>query len=188
MKTAQAPTRLGRPSVTSLLGELYPTREDSGAFYREITRVAVRHAAKKVRNRADAEDIGQQTAFSASQRIDRFDPVRGSISRWVRLTANAVGNRHLANVYKIRSVIVDDVDIDEIDVIDPRGRDMDDRNDAYERLLYCFQEDVELLDLLLAGYSQAECEQKLTLTRKAIRHRIEKARTRGHFSSVYVNK
>src|ERR1022692_3136346 len=83
MKAAQTPARLGRPSVTSLLGELYPTREDSGAFYREVTRVAVRHAAKKVRNRADAEDIGQQTAFSAWQHIDRFDPVRGSISRWL---------------------------------------------------------------------------------------------------------
>ena len=174
--------------MTCLLGELYPTREDSGAFYREVTRQAMRHAAKKIRNRADAEDIGQQTAFSASQRIDRFDPVRGSISRWVRLTANAVVNRHLANVYKMRDVIVDDVDIDEIDVIDPRGRDMDDRNDAYERLLECFQEDVELLDLLLAGYSQTECEEKLGLTRKGVRHRIEKARTRGHFSSVYVNK
>jgi hypothetical protein len=99
-----------------------------------------------------------------------------------------VVNRHLASVYKIRAVIVDYVDIDEIDVIDPRGRDMDDRNDVYERLLDCFQDDVELLDCLLAGYSQAECGQKLRLTRKAIRHRIEKARTRGHFSSVYVNK
>lgn len=188
MKTAQTPTRLGRPSVTSLLRELYPTREDSGAFYREVTRLAVRHAAKKVRDRADAEDIGQQTAFLAWQHIDRFDPVRGSVSRWVRLTANAVVNRHLASVYKIRVVIVDDVDIDEIDVIDPRGRDMDDRNDVYERLLDCFQEDVELLDLLFAGYSQTECGQKLRLTRKAIRHRIEKARTRGHFSSAYVNK
>jgi RNA polymerase sigma factor (sigma-70 family) len=174
--------------VTSLLGKLYLTREDSGAFYREVTRQAVRHAAKKVRNRADAEDIGQQAVFSAWQHIDRFDPVRGSISRWVRLTANAVVNRHLANLYKMRDVIVDDVDIDEIDVIDPRGRDMDDRNDVYERLLDCFQEDVELLDLLFAGYSQAECEEKLGLSRKAIRHRIEKARTRGHFSSVNVNK
>jgi DNA-directed RNA polymerase specialized sigma24 family protein len=138
MKTAQAPTRLGRPSVTSLLGELYPTREASGAFYREVTRLAVRHATKKIRNRADAEDIGQQTALSAWQHIDRFDPVRRSISQWVRLTANAVLNRHLASVYKIRAVIVDDVDIDGIDVIDPRGRDMDDRNDVYERLLDCF--------------------------------------------------
>jgi hypothetical protein len=97
-------------------------------------------------------------------------------------------NRHLASVYRIRAVIVDDVDIGEIDVIDPRDGDMDDRNDAYERLLDCFQEDVELLGFLLAGYSQAECGQKLRLTRKAIRHRIEKARTRGHFSSVHVNK
>ena len=174
--------------MTSLIGDLYPTREDSGAFYREVTRLAVHHAARKVRNRADAEDIGQETAFSAWQQIDRFDPARGSITHWVRLTANAVIDRHLASVYKIRTVIVDCVDIDEIDVIDPRGRDMDDRNDAYERLLGCFQEDVELLDLLLAGYSQTACEQKLGLTRKAIRHRIEKARTRGHFSSVYVNK
>ena len=174
--------------MTSLLGELYSTREDSGAFYREVTRLAVRHAAEKVRNRADAEDIGQQTALSVWQHIDRFDPARGSISHWVRLTANAVINRHLAGVYKIRAVIVEDVDIDEIDVIDPRGRDMDDRNDVYERLFYCFQEDVELLDLLLAGYSQTECGQKLGLTRKAIRHRIEKARTRGLLSSAHVNK
>ena len=174
--------------MTSLLGELYSTRENSGAFYREVTRLAVRHAAKRVRNRADAEDIGQQTAFSIWQHIDRVGPVNGSISHWVRLTANAVLNRHLAGVYKIRAVIVDDVDFDEIDVIDPRGRDMDDRNDVYERLFHCFQEDVELLDLLLAGYSQAECGQKLGLTRKAIRHRIEKARTRGHSSSVHVNK
>jgi RNA polymerase sigma factor (sigma-70 family) len=188
MKAAQAPTLLRRPSVTSLLGELYPTREDSGAFYREVTRQAVRHAAKKVRNRADAEDIGQQTAFSAWQYIDRFDPLRQSIKHWVRLTANAVINRHLASVYKIGAVIVDYVDIDKIDVIDPRSREMDDRNDVYERLLDCFQEDVELLDLLLAGFSQTECEHELGLTRKAIRYRIEKARTRGHFSTVNVNR
>ena len=187
MKAAQTPARLGRPSVTSLLCELYPTREDSGAFYREVTRLAVHHTARKVRNRADAEDIGQETAFSAWQQIDRFDPARGSITHWVRLTANAVINRHLASVYKIRAVIVDDVDIDEINVIDPRGGDMDDRNDVYERLLDCFQEDVELLDLLFAGYSQAECEEKLGLTRKAVRHRIEKARVRGHLSTVHVN-
>src|ERR1035437_1840827 len=67
----------------------------------------------------------RQTAFSAWQHIDRFDPVRGSISQWVRLTANAVVNRHLASVYKMRAVIVDNVDIDEIEVIDLRGRDMD---------------------------------------------------------------
>jgi RNA polymerase sigma factor (sigma-70 family) len=158
-------TALLQPGGVDLLDA---TRKDSGAFYREVTRLAVRHASRKVRNRADAEDIAQQTALSVWQHTDRFDPARASISHWVRLTANAALNRHLAGVYKTRAIMVEGRDIDEIDVIDPRGRDFDDRNDIYECLRSWFADDLELLDLLLAGYSLTECEQKLGLTRKAV--------------------
>ena len=166
MQTAQTPARLGRPSVTSLLGELHPTREDFGAFYREVTHLALRHASGKVRNRADAEDVAQLTALYVWQHIDRFDPGRGSISHWVRLTVSAAVNRHLAGADKTKAIMVEGRDIDEIDVIDPRGRDFDDRNDIYERLRSWFADDLELLDLLPAGYSLTECEQKLGLTRR----------------------
>jgi DNA-directed RNA polymerase specialized sigma24 family protein len=130
----------------------------------------VRHVALKIvwgRCSEHSEDIAQQVALEVWQRIQNFNPAKSPISNWVRVIANHVLNRHLAGIYK--AGIPAEVEIDEIDLSSPSP-------EHYTRLKKYFADDPELLTLLLQGYSFVECEQRMRVSRKAIRHRIDKAR------------
>jgi DNA-directed RNA polymerase specialized sigma24 family protein len=135
----------------------------------------MRRVSGKVWNRADAENIGQLTALYVWQHIDTFDPARSSISNWIRLTADSMLNDHLEDRYKRKGNIEFDHDSMEV----AGGEAKDDRHAGQDKLRYAFGEDQELLNLLLMGYTAANCEGKLGLTRKTIRCRMDKAKKRG---------
>jgi hypothetical protein len=87
--------------------------------------------------------------------------------------ANAILNDHLSGVYRRGEMQVPE-DLDSID----SGHD-ELLPDHHTRLREYFADDPELLNLLLQGHSFVECEQRLGVSRRAIRYRVGKARRRA---------
>jgi DNA-directed RNA polymerase specialized sigma24 family protein len=153
--------------------------EQPDPFLREVTSYAYRRVVAKCREHA--EDISQMTALYVWKHITAFDPARSSISNWVRMTADSVLNDYLQDGYKRSGTIEFDPNLNELHT-SQCGLDFD--IDATEKLVHAFGSNRELLNLLLSGKSEADCARELGLSRKAIRHRMDKARKRAQSYSA----
>ena len=83
-------------------------REALGELYDRYASVALATALRVVTNREQAEDLVHDTFVAVWQKIDRFDPMRGSLRAWL---LTIVRNRGIDRIRATRpSVRVDDAD------------------------------------------------------------------------------
>ncbi len=83
-------------------------REALGELYDRYASVALATALRVVADRQQAEDLVHDTFVAVWQKIDRFDPMRGSLRAWL---LTVVRNRAIDRLRAVRpSVAVEDAD------------------------------------------------------------------------------
>jgi RNA polymerase sigma-70 factor (ECF subfamily) len=83
-------------------------REALGELYDRYASVALATALRVVADREQAEDLVHDTFVAVWQKIDRFDPMRGSLRSWL---LTVVRNRAIDRLRAVRpSVTVEDAD------------------------------------------------------------------------------
>lgn len=130
-----------------------------------VQRQAYRQAAIKLSEHA--EDIAQDATIAVWQTISKYDPTRSSFSTWVWQVTNGI---ILDRFRQQRNSATSPVEpFAETAVEQPSFTN-------YERLHDAFSNDPQLLLLLINGHTLADCQRLLSITRKALRCRIEKIR------------
>lgn len=83
-------------------------REALGELYDRYASVALATALRVVADREQAEDLVHDTFVAVWQKIDRFDPMRGTLRAWL---LTVVRNRAIDRLRALRpSVVVEDAD------------------------------------------------------------------------------
>jgi len=103
-------TDRSQPNDDALLAQRIRSgdREALGELYDRYASVALATALRIVNDRAQAEDLVHDTFVAAWQKIDRFDPVRGSLRAWL---LTIVRNRGIDRIRAARPTLrVDEAD------------------------------------------------------------------------------
>ena len=103
-------TDRSQPNDDALLAQRIRSgdREALGELYDRYASVALATALRIVNDRAQAEDLVHDTFVAVWQKIDRFDPVRGSLRAWL---LTIVRNRGIDRIRAARPTLrVDEAD------------------------------------------------------------------------------
>jgi len=103
-------TDRSQPNIDALLAQRIRSgeREALGELYDRYASVALATALRVVTDREQAEDLVHDTFVAVWQKIDRFDPMRGSLRSWL---LTIVRNRSIDRIRAQRPTVgVDDAD------------------------------------------------------------------------------
>jgi RNA polymerase sigma factor (sigma-70 family) len=149
------------------LDELHGKGDLGDEFLAEATALAKRRISRSCAN--DADDLAQDVAIKVWQNIASFDQTKKTITSWVKMLTDSIVKTHLVKVYAEPQMEI--VNLDEL----PAAQDK--LISRYEEISEAFgEEEHQLLDLLMEGYTFKECQDILGISRKAFRWRIEKIR------------
>ena len=148
-------------------------------FYKEL-REHIEVKIKNILNDADREDLTQEVCLRIWKTINQFKPTKGSFNHWLNMTVDSVTSQFLSKQYKTPRIVSLTAESDEIGEIDVETVLLLEEisTNRFDEVVDAFEEDKELLDLLLQGYSFRDCEEILGVTRMAIEYRLKKVRKR----------
>lgn len=161
------------------------------SLYRELHPEVARFVGRRIRSRADAEDLVSRVFFTLVERLGDFDPARGSLRAWVlRIARNAVidhvrGRRIHVDVDAIGELLPGDGDplgalLERERLGDLVGQLGAQPPEIQEMLALRYGDGLrhkEIAELL--GLSEAAVKQRMSRAIRALRSRLHPEPTKG---------
>lgn len=149
-------------------------RRALGTLYRELHPVVHAYVGRRIRERADAEDLVARVFHRMVEHLDRFDPARASVRGWVLgIARNAV----IDHLRTRRDIVALDEGADVLAVVDPHPAGLDARTEA---ILVAVRDlpaaTREMLSLHFGdGLAYREIAELVGSTEAAVKHRMLRA-------------